>query len=129
MSKLVSFITTQIEKGLAIAEAWDAAGASGVTIIDSFGLYHLRQRSKAVELPLFVSMAQVMREIEQTNQTIFSVVDDDLVDSLIEASCKALGTDTLAKPDTGVAFVIDVERTIGMPPYSTQPTQGPNEHP
>lgn len=125
MSKLVILITTHIDRGLAVAEAWDAAGAPGVTIIDSFGLYHLRQKSRTLELPLIVSMAQVMREIEQTNQTIFSVVDDDLVDSLIEASCKALGTDTLAKPDTGVAFVIDVERTIGMPPYTTHPKPGP----
>jgi nitrogen regulatory protein PII len=124
MSKLVVLITTHIDKGLAVAEAWDAAGAPGVTLIDSFGLHHLRQRSKALELPLFVSMAQVMREIEQTNQTIFSVVDDSLVDSLIEAACRALGTTTLAKPDTGVMFVIDVERIIGMPPYTTQATQG-----
>ena len=124
MSKLVVFITTQIEKGPAIAEAWDAAGAPGVTLIDSYGLHHLREKSRALELPLFVSMAQVMREIEQTNQTIFTIVDDDLVDSLIKAACKALGTDTLAKPDTGVMFVIDVARTIGMPPYTTQPKQG-----
>lgn len=124
MSKLVVLITTHIEKGLAVAEAWDAVGAPGVTLIDTYGLHHLREKSKALELPLFVSMAQVMREIEQTNQTIFSVVEDDLVDSLIEATCKALGTDTLAKPDTGVMFVIDVERTIGMPPYTTQSRQG-----
>jgi nitrogen regulatory protein PII len=124
VSKLVVLITTHIDKGLAVAEAWDAAGAPGVTLVDTYGLHHLREKSKALELPLFVSMAQVMREIEQTNQTIFTVVEDNLVDVLIEATCKALGTDTLAKPDTGVIFVIDVARTVGMPPYTTQPKQG-----
>jgi nitrogen regulatory protein PII len=114
MPKLVFLVTSHIDKGLAVAEAWEAAGAPGVTLIESFGLYHLRQRSKALELPLFVSMAQVMREIEQTNQTLFTIVDEDLVDQLADATCKALGVRSLDEPDTGVMFVLDVERTIGM---------------
>ncbi|RPI99719.1 MAG: hypothetical protein EHM39_06035 [Chloroflexi bacterium] len=114
MPKLVLLVTSQIEKGVAVAEAWEAAGAAGITLIDSYGLYHLRQRSKGVELPLFVSMAQVMREIEQTNQTLFTVVDDDLVDSLVEAARKTLAIESLDEPEAGIMFVIDIERTIGM---------------
>ena len=115
MSKLVILITAHIEKGLAVAEAWEAAGAPGVTLIDSYGLHHLRERSKAPELPLFVSMAQVMRQIEQTNQMLFSVVDDDVVDGLIEAAGRVLGD--LRESHTGVAFVLDVERVVGIPNF------------
>lgn len=118
MAKMVLMITTHIEKGLAIAESWEAAGAPGVTLIDSYGLHHLRERGQAVELPLFVSMAQVMREIEQTNMIILSVVDDRLVDALIQGAVGVLGRD-LNQPNTGIVFVLDVERTIGMRPGRT----------
>ena len=119
MSKLIILITAHIEKGTEVAEAWEAAGAPGVTLIDSYGLHHLRERSKALELPLFVSMAQVMRQIEQTNQMLLSVVDDDVVDRLIEAAGKVLGK--LSDAHTGVAFVLDVERVIGIPNFPRQP--------
>jgi len=114
MAKLVMLITTHVEKGLAVAEAWEAAGAPGVTLIDSYGLHHLRERSKSLEIPLFVSMARLMRQIEQTNQTILAVVDDDLVDKMIDEACRVLGTDSLDSEGDGVAFVLPVDRTIGM---------------
>jgi len=114
MSKLVMLITTHVEKGLAVAEAWEAAGAPGVTLIDSYGLHDLREKSKSLEIPLFVSMARLMRQIEQTNQTILAVVDDDLVDKMIDEACRVLGTDSLDSEGDGVAFVLPVDRTIGM---------------
>lgn len=121
MSKLVILITTHVDKGLAVAEAWEAAGAPGVTLVESYGLHHLREKSKSLEIPLFVSMARVMRQIEQTNQTIFSVVDDHLVDTMIDAACNVLGTDSLDQEGSGVAFVLDVERIIGMRPDRNPP--------
>ena len=120
MSKLVILITEHVEKGLAVAEAWEAAGAPGVTIIQSLGLHRLREKSKNVEISLFVSMASLLRQMEKTNQTIFTVVDDDLVDALVDAACKALGTESLDEAGAGVAFVLDVERTIGMRPCHPQ---------
>lgn len=114
MPKLIVLITTHVEKGLAVAEAWEEAGAPGVTLIESYGLHRLREESKSLEIKLFVSLASVMRQIEQTNQIIFSVVNDDLVDPLIDAACAVLGADNLNQADTGFAFVMDVERTIGM---------------
>ena len=114
MAKMVILITTHIDKGLAVAEAWEAAGAPGVTLIESHGLHNLRQKSKSLEIPLFVSMVNVLRQVEETNQTIFSVVDDELVDPLIDEACKILGVKNLDEEGVGVAFVLPVERTIGM---------------
>ncbi|NDJ74740.1 MAG: hypothetical protein GYB65_00660 [Chloroflexi bacterium] len=116
MPKLVVLITTQVEKGLAVAEAWESAGAPGVTLVESHGLHRLRERSKSLEIPLIVSMARLLRQMEDTNQTIFSVVDEELVDPLIDAACKVLGANSLDDDNTGFAFVINVERTIGMRP-------------
>lgn len=114
MAKLVILITSKIEKGLEIAEAWEAVGAPGVTLIDTHGLHHLRQKSKSLELPLIVSMASVMRQLDVSNQTLLSVVNDDLVDRLLAAARKVLGD--LNTPNTGIAFVIPVERVEGMGP-------------
>jgi len=123
MSKLVILITTHVDKGLAVAEAWEAAGAPGVTLIESYGLHHLREKGKSLEIPLFVSLARVMRQIEETNQTIFSVVDDHLVDTMIDAACRVLGTESLDMEGSGVAFVLDVDRIIGIRPDRNAPCE------
>lgn len=115
MAKLVILITAKVENGLEVAEAWEAAGAPGVTLIESYGLHKLREQTKSLEIPLFVSIASLMRQIEETNHTILSVVDDELVDKLIEAAQNILGGD-MTSPDSGIAFVLDVERIVGMTP-------------
>ncbi|MBN2305749.1 MAG: hypothetical protein JXQ72_14800 [Anaerolineae bacterium] len=115
MSKLIILITTHIDKGLAVAEAWEAAGASGVTLIESHGLRRLREQSKRLEIPLFVSMTRLMQQMEETNQTLMTVVDDDtMVDRLIDAASAILGD--LCDANTGIAFVLDVARTFGVRP-------------
>ncbi len=114
-TKLLILITAQTDKGVAVAEAWEQAGAAGVTLIESYGLHRLREKSKSMELPLFVSMASVLRQIEETNQTIFTVVEEELVDKLVEAAGRVLGD--INKPHTGVAFTLDVERVFGIPNF------------
>ncbi len=112
MPKAVFLITSQTDKALEIAEAWQAAGAPGVTLLASYGLRRLQERSRSLELPLFVSMASVLRDLEETSEIIFSIVEAPLVDALIEAAGKVLGD--LLLPNTGILFVIDVERVVGM---------------
>ena len=53
-----------------------------------------------------------LRQIEETNQTILSVVPDHLVDPILEATYTVLG-DLRTKPNAGFAFVLDVERIFG----------------
>lgn len=117
MSKMVFLITTRIERGIAVAEAWEAAGSPGVTLIESHGLRRLQEQSRSLEINLFVSMASLLRQIEETNQIIFTVVPDDLVDAMIDAACDVLGGD-LDQENTGIAFVLPVERVIGMRPIN-----------
>jgi nitrogen regulatory protein PII len=117
--KLVVLITVQIENGLAVAQAWQDAGAPGVTILRSYGLQNLRleaQRS-AVELPRVVlSMARAMTSVidsaEQNSEIIFSIVGEQMVDTLIDIAHDVL--DDLYAPDNGVLFVLDIERAVGI---------------
>jgi len=119
MAKLVLLITSRIEKGLQVAVAWEEAGAPGVTLIDTHGLHSLRQRSKSLELPFIVSLASALRQMEESNQTLLSVVPDEMVDTLLESASTILGD--LNSAGAGIAFVLPVDRIEGMGPARGTP--------
>lgn len=117
--KLVILITTQIEHGLEVAQAWQDAGAPGVTILRTYGLYTLQQQVQGgnVELPRIVvsmttAMAHIIDSVEERGELILSVVDDSLVDTLITAANTVLGD--LTGPGNGVLFVLPVDRAVGV---------------
>jgi hypothetical protein len=117
--KLVVLITAQVEEGLDIAQAWQEAGAPGVTIVRSHGLHTLQRelRSGSVELPRMIAsmgaaMASILDNVEERGEIILSVVEDDLVDSLIDAANQVLGD--LTEPNHGILFVLALERAIGV---------------
>lgn len=112
MAKLVVLITTHVEKTLAIAEAWQKAGAPGVTLVPSHGFRTLKERSRKLELPHFVNVATILKQVDDTTQMLLSVVDDNLVEALTQATRSVL-RDPLT-PKTGIGFVIDVDRVFGM---------------
>ena len=114
MAKLVVLVTTHIEKTLALAEAWQKAGAPGVTLVPSHGFRTLQERTRKLELPHFVNLSTILKQVDDTTQMLFSVVDDGLVDALAQATRAVLG-DPLT-PKTGIGFVIDVDRVFGMEP-------------
>src|SRR6185369_10465149 len=111
MAKLVVLITTHVEKTLAIAEAWQKAGAPGVTLVPSHGFRTLKERSRKLELPHFVNLATILKQVDDTTQMLLSVVDDSLVEALAQATRSVL-RDPLT-PKTGIGFVIDVDRVFG----------------
>jgi nitrogen regulatory protein PII len=117
--KLVILITAENEYSLEVGQAWQRAGAGGVTIIRSHGLYTLQRQLEngQLELPrMVVSMATAMAHVldmtEEKGHLLMSVVDDALVDPLIEAASGVLGD--LTQPDNGVLFVLPVERAVGI---------------
>ena len=114
MAKLVVLVTTHVEKTLAIAEAWQKAGAPGVTLVPSHGFRTLQERTRKLELPHFVNVATILKQVDVTTQMLLSVVDDHLVDALARAT-RSILRDPLT-PKTGIGFVIDVDRVFGMEP-------------
>ena len=64
MAKLVVLITTRVEKTLALAEAWQKAGAPGVTLVPSHGFRTLQERTRKLELPHFVNLATILKQVE-----------------------------------------------------------------
>ena len=112
MAKLVVLITTHVEKTLALAEAWQKAGAPGVTLVPSHGFRTLRERTRKLELPHFVNLSTILKQVDDTTHMLLSVVDDNLVEALAQATRSVL-RDPLT-PKTGIGFVIDVDRVFGM---------------
>lgn len=117
--KLVLLITPQIDKGLDVAQAWQEAGAPGVTIIRSHGLHTLQKelQSGSVELPRMVvsmgaAMAAIIDNMEERGEMIISIVEDELVDPVIAAANEVLGD--LTSPNAGVLVTLPIERAVGV---------------
>lgn len=114
MAKLILLVTPQVERGHDIGEAWAEVGVSGVTYIESHGLYTLSQTNrKMAVLPGMSSLMEILRSNDENNITMFTVVSGQtLVDKVIAATENLVGD--LERPDNGVLFVIDVERALGV---------------
>jgi len=118
--KLIILITSDSENGFEVATRWQAAGAPGVTVLKSFGLYSLQQKiaNNTEELPLHLGrsmhslMAHVLRDMEHTNHVLLSVAPADLVPTLLDEARAVMGD--LMQPNHGVAFVVPLEAAIGV---------------
>ena len=118
--KLIILITSNIENGLDVANRWQDAGAPGVTIIKSVGLYSLQQKIKkgSFEVPLHIAssmtsmMAYMLGQMEHTNHVLLSVVPKDLIPKLMSEAVEVMGD--LLDPDNGVAFVVPLDEAIGV---------------
>ena len=118
--KLILLITSDNESGMEVANRWQEAGAPGVTIIKSIGLHSLQQKimRESMEVPLHIAssmtslMAYVLGQMAHTNHVLLSVVDADMVATLLEEARAVLGD--LLEPDHGVAFVVPLDEAIGV---------------
>ncbi len=123
--KLVLLITAQVEQGMEVAEAWQEAGAPGVTIVRTHGLRSLQEsvKSGSVELPrmlvsMAAAMAHVITTLEAPGQMLISVVPSELVNTLEAVASEVLGD--LSEPYNGIMIILDVEKAIGVHPYTEQ---------
>ncbi len=118
--KLIILITSNAENGVEVATRWQDAGAPGVTVIKSVGLYSLQRKlqSDSIEVPLHAAssmagvMAYVLREMENTNHVLLSVVPKELVPTLLDEARAVMGD--LLEPNHGVAFVVPLDQAIGV---------------
>ena len=111
--KLVILITAQTEQTLEIATAWQQAGATGVTILEGYGLRRLQENmGLRDDLPLIPSLSSLLRGKEVETHLLVSVVDDALADTLHQETVNILGDLTL--PGNGVILTIDIASLAGL---------------
>jgi hypothetical protein len=78
MKQMVMLIMTNPNDCMIMLEAWEEAGAPGITILESTGLATLRHSiGMRDDLPLLPSLADIFRTKEEHHRTMFSVVGDE----------------------------------------------------
>ena len=109
---LVVMVVSCVENCPDVLEAWEKAGVSGVTIIESIGMRHLQNIIRE-DLPLMPSLRDLVSNEELAYRTLFSVVpDEDTVDRVVAAT-EAVVCD-LSLPNSGFLFVVPVSRAVGL---------------
>ncbi len=111
----VFLVLDDLKQETAIFDAWEAAGVTGITVIDSTGLGRMRQRAGLRDdAPLLPSLRSLMQTGGDHHRTFISIVDgDELVEGIIRATQAILGD--MALPNTGILFVTPVTRVVGVP--------------
>ena len=97
-----------------ILAAWHDAGAPAVTILDAVGTRDLKEQASRDDLPLMPSIRDLIQADDAPRTTIFSVVPDEIVDKLADATIELMGD--LSEEGKGIFFVVPVSRVIGLRP-------------
>ena len=114
MPHLVVAIVLDIQTCHDVVRAWQAAGVTGATILDSIGMRHMMDgRGQRDDMPLMPSLRSLLASEEFNHRTIFSVVPDNFdVDDLVRRTEAITGD--FDKPDNGFLFVVPVTRVHGL---------------
>jgi nitrogen regulatory protein PII len=113
MAHLVVLVLDDPDQSRDVLDAWEAAGAPGVTILDSTGLGRVRRLGIRDDVPLMPSLSDLFRRQEGHHRTLFSVVrDQSQVDSIVQATQAVIGE--LNRRDTGLLFVVPVGQVFGL---------------
>jgi hypothetical protein len=74
MSYLVVLVVDDPDNCEDILEGWEAAGVTGVTILESSGLGHLRRHGLREDLSIMPSLSDLLAMDEVHHRTLLSVV-------------------------------------------------------
>ena len=112
MAHLVVFVLDNPEQCPDILDAWEKAGAPGVTILESTGLRRL-QGVVRDDLPLIPSISDLLTSQESHHRTLFSVIEDEqTLQQVIDATKRIIGD--FNRHHTGFLFVVPVTRVFGL---------------
>ena len=85
-------------------------GITGATIVNTEGMGHVLSH----EVPIFAGLRSLTARSRPSNQTVFSVIEDDKVDAAIALIQEVCGS--LDLPGAGIVFTIPVARVVGLAP-------------
>lgn len=112
MAYLLIAIINDLTKCHEVLNAWEEAGVSGVTILESTGLARIKAAARD-DLPLIPSLRDLLTSHEFHHRTILTVVEDEeTVGRLAEITQRVIGD--FSQPDTGLMFAVPVARAWGL---------------
>jgi hypothetical protein len=112
VAHLVVMVLEDTELTNDVLRAWEGAGASGATVLESTGLMQFT-RSLRDDLPLLPSLRDVEGSQEYHQRTLFTVVaDDETLARVFEASERIVGD--FDRPYSGLLFSVPVGQVRGL---------------
>jgi len=100
----------------AVLNAWEAVGVSGITIVESTGIY--RRRMQQARVPVRFNFERLVRSDQQGHYTLFAIVDcEDTIQKALTAAESVVGD--LDEPNTGVLASWPLTVARGVPPCPT----------
>lgn len=119
---MVIMVVDKMEQYEAVMEAWQKAGAPGITILESSGLH--RQRALRDDLGLIPSLETLMASREHKHRTLFTVVSEEgVIQRIVQATEEIVGD--LSEPHTGILVVLPVWQAFGL--HKRKPSQAKAE--
>jgi nitrogen regulatory protein PII len=109
-TRLLIAVVNDPERVDEILSGFVELGVTGATVINSEGMGRLLSH----DIPIFAGLQTLIRGSRPQNRTIFSVIPLQLVDTALELLKDVCGD--LASPATGIAFVLPLERVVGLAP-------------
>ncbi len=118
MNYMILFVLHDHEHFEDVLDAWENAGAPGITVLTSTGLGRMRNSALREDLPLIPRLENLLQHQEIHSHTIFTVVDDEaIIDHILDATQTVVGD--LNEPNTGILVVLPVARAYGIKRYIT----------
>ncbi len=112
MAYLLVAIISDISKCHEVLNAWEAAGVSGATILESTGLARVKAAARD-DLPLIPSLRDLLASHELHHRTMFTVLEDEeALERIAQVTEQVVGD--FSKPDTGLMFALPVSRVWGL---------------
>lgn len=83
-------------------------GITGATLLNTEGMGHVLSH----DVPIFAGLRSLTTRSRPSNQTLFSVIDDDKVDAAIGLIREVCGS--LDEPGVGIVFTVPLSRVEGL---------------
>lgn len=107
-NKKLCFLTIKEDFLDEVLEAFLELDIRGATVLDSVGM----GRILAYEIPIFAGLRSIIPGNRPYNKTIFTIIDEKKLDSLVKAVEQICGD--FSKTGTGIVFTVPVDFVKGL---------------
>lgn len=113
MAFLIMYILDNVGQMAPVLQAWQDAGAPGITILQSTGIERLRQAGFRDDLPLIPSLSDLLADESIHHKTLLVIVKEEaMVDRLVEAARAVVGD--FNRNHTGILCVLPIAQVYGL---------------
>ncbi len=113
MPFLLMYVLDRVGQMPAVLDAWERAGATGITILDSTGIGRLRQAGLREDLPLMPSLSDILANESVYHKTLLTVVEGEtVIQNIVDATRQIVGD--FSANHTGILCVLPVLQIYGL---------------